>query len=222
MKKQIIENELELEICGERLQFHSNRVMYWPAQKTLFLSDPHFGKVSHFRKRGIAVPNQMLEKDYIKLEESILHFNPDTVIILGDLFHSVQNLEWDLLKDFIESFQDIHFQLVIGNHDILSNNTWHDSEFEVFHDHLVNPPFILTHYPMEVAHKEYYNLAGHVHPGVRLRGGPGTSVRLPCFFFNHHQGILPAFGDFTGNFKMKPKKGDRIIAIADQQLIFFE
>ena len=75
---------------------------------------------------------------------------------------------------------------------------------------------------MEVPHSKYYNLAGHVHPGVRLRGGPAQSVRLPCFYFNGHQGILPAFGNFTGNYKLKPKSGDKIIAIADQQLVLFE
>jgi metallophosphoesterase superfamily enzyme len=126
------------------------------------------------------------------------------------------------LKDFVDSFEDVHFQLVIGNHDILSKNEWYDSKFEVFYDQLIRPPFILTHFPLEIPHKKYYNLAGHVHPGVRLRGGPAQSVKLPCFFFNKHQGILPAFGDFTGSFKLKPKSGDQVIAIADQQLVLFE
>ena len=210
-----------MQICGERLLFHYLKVMYWPAQKTLFLSDPHFGKVSHFRKKGIAVPNKMLEKDYDRFEKSIKQYNPSKVIILGDLFHSVHNLEWELLKDFIESFDDIRFQLVMGNHDILSKNQWHDSKFEIFKDSLIIPPFILTHYPMEEAHEQYYNLAGHIHPGVRLSGGPAQSLRLPCFYFNKFQGILPAFGDFTGNFKVKPRSGDRVIAIADKQLILF-
>jgi DNA ligase-associated metallophosphoesterase len=163
----------------------------------------------------------MLEKDYDRFEKSIKQYNPSKVIILGDLFHSVHNLEWELLKDFIDSFDDIRFQLVMGNHDILSKNQWHDSKFEIFKDSLIIPPFILTHYPMEEAHEQYYNLAGHIHPGVRLSGGPAQSLRLPCFYFNKFQGILPAFGDFTGNFKVKPRSGDRVIAIADKQLILF-
>lgn len=222
MKKTILEKELELEVAKEKLLFHSNRVIYWPKQKTLFLSDPHFGKVSHFRKRGIPIPNQMMESNYTRLEESIEYYQPEAVIILGDLFHSVQNLEWELLKDFVESFEDILFKLVIGNHDILPKNEWHESKFEVHWEDLVVGPFILTHFPMEKPHKKYFNLAGHVHPGVRLSGGPGQGMKLPCFFFNGFQGILPAFGDFTGNYKLRPKSGDRVVVIAEDQLVLFE
>ena len=222
MKKQIIEKEVKLEVVGEELLFHTNRVMFWPEQSTLFLSDPHFGKVTHFRKRGIPLPNQLLEGNYRRLEESILYFKPRTVVILGDLFHSDQNLEWELLKDFVDSFDDVQFELVLGNHDILPKNEWYDSKFEVFWDELIKPPFVLTHFPMEYPHEEHFNLAGHLHPGVRLRGGPAQSVRLPCFYFNRYQGILPAFGDFTGNYRLRPKSGDRIIAIAEEQLILFE
>ena len=222
MKKTILEREAEIEIAGEKLLLYYLKVIYWPSKNTLFLSDPHFGKVSHFRKKGIPIPNKMLEKDYRRLEESILYFQPENVIILGDLFHSDENLEWELLKDFVDSFENVRFQLVIGNHDILSKNLWHDSKFEVFYDHLIYPPFILTHFPLEIPHHEYFNLAGHIHPGVRLSGGPAQSIKLSCFYFNKFQGILPAFGDFTGNFKLKPKAGDQVIAIADDQLIFFK
>jgi hypothetical protein len=31
--------------------------------------------------------------------------------------------------------------------------------------------------------------------------------------------ILPAFGDFTGTFTLQPKKGNRVFAIADDEVI---
>ena len=36
-----------------------------------------------------------------------------------------------------------------------------------------------------------------------------------------HQGILPAFGSFTGLAKVSPKKDERIFVIADDKIIAY-
>gem|GEM_PF-4957861 len=41
-------------------------------------------------------------------------------------------------------------------------------------------------------------MAGHLHPCVNLGGRAFDSLRLPCFHFKPHVGMLPAFGSFTG------------------------
>ena len=66
----------------------------------------------------------------------------------------------------------------------------------------VNPgevmaPFALVHEPKPV--RGGYALAGHIHPAVRLSGGAGESLRLPCFWFGPRVGVLPSFGAFTGS-----------------------
>ena len=42
----------------------------------------------------------------------------------------------------------------------------------------------------------------------------GNSMRLPCFWFGEKYGVLPAFGDFTGTHRIKPKKGDQVYVCA--------
>ena len=79
--------------------------------------------------------------------------------------------------------------------------------------------FILTHEPMENPAGEYYNLAGHIHPGVHLSGKGRQSITLPCFYFGQHQGILPAFGSFTGLAMINPKVNDQVFAIADGKIL---
>jgi len=184
------------------------------------LSDPHFGKVNHFRKNGIPIPGRLLENNFHRLEEVIRQFKTDRILILGDLFHSVQNQEWDLLKSFFESYIEIEFHLILGNHDIIDKYELEQSRL-IIHKELVTGPFILTHFPIENYKKSKYNLSGHLHPGVRLKGSPGQSVRLPCFYFASNQGILPAFGDFTGTTRIKPRRKDKVIAIAGKELIYF-
>lgn len=213
--------EISIEISGDIFKAHSDRVLFWVKKNTLLVSDPHFGKVNHFRKNGIPVPGKLMEKNFHRLARSIDHFQPERVLFLGDLFHSDRNEEWELLKAFFEEFNEIKFELVLGNHDILSRYELEESGLKCF-DQLEEEPFIFTHFPIEDHSGPFYNLAGHLHPGVRLQGGPGQSARLPCFYLSKWNGVLPAFGDFTGSMRIKPKKNDRIIAIAGEELISFE
>ena len=60
-----------------------------------------------------------------------------------------------------------------------------------------------------------YVLAGHLHPCVALAARARDRLRLPCFWFGRHTGVLPAFGAFTGMQSIRPAPGDRIFAIAD-------
>ena len=94
---------------------------------------------------------------------------------------------------------------------------YHDLNIKLF-DSLVEAPFIFTHEPLEIEHK-LYNLAGHIHPGVRLKGKGNQQHRLPCFYFGKKSGILPAFGSFTGLATIKVKKENRVFVITKTEVI---
>jgi metallophosphoesterase superfamily enzyme len=78
---------------------------------------------------------------------------------------------------------------------------------------------LLTHEPLEIVPDGQYNLAGHIHPGARLVGGGKQALTLPCFYFGKRQGILPAFGSFTGLYRVRIKKDDKVYVIADKKVI---
>ncbi|MGZ5074974.1 MAG: hypothetical protein ACXWBL_17655, partial [Usitatibacter sp.] len=80
-------------------------------------------------------------------------------------------------------------------------------------------PFVLNHEPGES--RGGYALAGHIHPAVRL-SSCGESLRLPCFWFGARYGVLPAFGAFTGNAEVSPRKGDQVFVIAEQEVLRVE
>ena len=65
----------------------------------------------------------------------------------------------------------------------------------------------------------YYNLAGHIHPGVRMIGGGRQIITLPCFYFGEKQGLLPAFGIFTGLKRITPEKNDKVFVIAENRIV---
>jgi metallophosphoesterase superfamily enzyme len=79
--------------------------------------------------------------------------------------------------------------------------------------------FIFTHHPLESIAEGQYNIAGHIHPGIHLRGKGRQELTLPCFYFGGRQGLLPAFGAFTGLARIYPKKGEQVFAIAEDSVI---
>ena len=192
------------------------KAAFIPKRKTLIISDLHLGKINHFRKAGIAVPtvaNQVNTELLIKL---IMEWKPERVIFIGDLFHSSYNMEWEVLGQVTQHFAGCSFELVPGNHDILSEVQYrkhhvvlHDTQLELTRN------FILTHEPTEKPAKNNYYLSGHIHPAVTLHGKARQSLTFPCFWFGKQQGYLPAFGVFTGFKRVRPEAGDKIFGIVN-------
>ncbi|MES2628106.1 MAG: ligase-associated DNA damage response endonuclease PdeM [Bacteroidota bacterium] len=207
---------IRFSILDQHLQLLCEKALYWEECNWLVIADVHLGKSSHFRRHGFAVPKAVSEKTLNGLAELISRLNPETVIFLGDLFHSVENTEWQLLSNVIDTFSDTRFVLVEGNHDILNPELYHHSGIEVV-DELRQGPFSFTHHPQE--EPELYNFCGHIHPAVELTGKGRQRLRFPCFFFGQRQAILPAFGEFTGTYVLRPEKEDKIFVCAKGTVI---
>lgn len=176
----------------------------------LLIADLHFGKVEHFRKNGIGIPSGASEKDFEKLKRLILKMKVRDVVFLGDLFHSEFNSAWHGFQNLIQELKGFRFHLVVGNHDIMHADKYEN--LSVCHQMEVGN-LILTHEPLDIIIEDKYNLCGHIHPGVRLKGKGRQNMRLPCFYFGKHTGILPAFGSFTGLHVLKPLANDRVYVV---------
>lgn len=204
--------EMTVLISGEQLELLAQKALYLPQYRALLLADVHFGKINHFRKAGIAVPLKANEKNTEGMIELLQKTAPDRVIFLGDLFHSHYNEEWEVIGQLTRHFKSTVFELILGNHDILSEYQYQRQGFQL-HRQLTLGSLLLTHQELDTVPQGFYNLSGHVHPGIRLRGKGRQSVVLPCFCFGKQKGLLPAFGAFTGLASLKPKKDDQIFAI---------
>jgi DNA ligase-associated metallophosphoesterase len=202
-------------IADQNLVLHPTGVVYWQEEGVLLISDVHLGKVTHFRKYGAAVPQEVILKNFEVLQRTLTLYNPKTICFLGDLFHSSINLEWQLFENWVLKAQ-VKIILIAGNHDIISPLKYQNLGISLLPE-LIWGPFLLTHYPEVRA--GLFNLSGHIHPAVRLSGKGRQSLRLPCFFKNKHQMILPAFGAFTGTHVLKKKGADEVYAIADAMVI---
>jgi DNA ligase-associated metallophosphoesterase len=215
------ENFLRHVVVGEELFLLPEKAIFWPGRRILLIADLHLGKSTHFRKRGVNVPLQVLHEDLSRLTRLIQSFDPERVIFLGDLFHSHKNSEWEVFGEWTLSYP-LKWELIKGNHDLLSFDAYDTYNIRVQEAGLILPPFTLTHFPplQETDFtSELYYLSGHIHPAVQLSGAAYQSLRLPCFIFGKKNGILPAFGRFTGTEIITPRKPDRIFVIAKDHVL---
>lgn len=204
-----------VDIQGTDFILHASGAVYWPEAEILLIADVHLGKISHFRKFGSAVPVRAISSNFDKLDLLIKEFDPEHIVFLGDLFHSSINQEWLLFEDW-HSRIDCSVVLIAGNHDLISPLKYEALDIPIYQEMRVGN-FLLTHHPE--SREGRFNICGHIHPGFKMRAGARQVIKLPCFFQAEDQLILPAFGEFTGNYFMKAGEKDRIFAIAGKEVI---
>lgn len=204
-----------IQIDGHTFTLHPSGAMYWNEKKMLLVADVHLGKIAHFRKHGSAVPRLAILHNFEQLNEILAYFRPKTLCFLGDLFHSHKNTEWEL---FVAWKQHVipKIVLITGNHDIISPVAYEKNDIELREAWRIEHIW-LTHIPQ--LQKGITNIAGHIHPGVQLKGLGKQTLSLPCFIKKHDQIILPAFGTFTGKHIISPKKEDEVFAITENEVI---
>jgi len=205
---------MKFECRGEAIWLSSGRCIFLERQRTLVLSDLHFGKTGHFRKSGIAVPQQMYQEDLQRLLEQVHYFQPDCIIFAGDLFHSDENREHELFARWRKGIKSATIRLVRGNHDRLPEQMYTSIGMELHEKHYCSGPFGFIHdIEGDLPDDGAYYFSGHLHPGVRISGIGKQSLCFPCFHFTPEHAVLPAFSRFTGLKMIRPGKSDQVFAI---------
>lgn len=212
-------NQVQITYQHTELTLLKEKGLWISALKSLFISDLHFGKAAHFRKSGIPIPEPIHSQDLENLAYLIHTYQPEELYFLGDLFHSEWNDQWEILMDFFQDFPRVRFHLIQGNHDILPKSIYASSPIKVHRQPLHLGDFTLSHEPLAAVSPHQLNICGHIHPGVRLRGLARQSLRIPCFYWDQNQLILPAFGNFTGLALMKKTPTSKIFGITDKKVI---
>lgn len=206
---------MKIEINKQNFTLHQSGAAFWEEKKILLISDVHLGKVAHFRKHGMAIPQEAILENFTILNLVVALFNPITIVFLGDLFHSEMNNEWNFFKEWVKSIST-EIILIEGNHDRIAKENYSELNIGIYKE-LVIDNFLLTHHPTE---KEgLFNFCGHIHPGIKLRGLGRQFLNLACFFHKPNQLTFPAFGEFTGNFYLKPTTNDKVYAISNDEII---
>lgn len=204
---------------GERLGLLPERAIWWERRQTLIVADLHWGKSGHFRKHGIAIPTDTQTHDELKLAGLIRRFSPERLIIAGDMFHSRSNAQVEIFSHFRQSHESLHIDLVVGNHDILQEETYQGFGLQSHKECLSDGPFCFAHDMLPES--ELFVIHGHVHPALRIKS-PGynqPALKLCCFAEDEQRMILPAFGQFTGTHVIEAAAFRHLYLVAENSVI---
>ena len=207
-------------IKNEELILTNQRALYWQREDAVILSDVHIGKTAHFRKHGIPMPDDVLQKDLERLKQLILHFDAKTLLIVGDLFHAERNSDMSTFKKWLGQFTKLKLILIKGNHDRQSRRLMDDLNIEAAKQ-LDIEPFVFLHDPLE-NNEKFFTISGHTHPGVLIKGKGRQKIKLPCYQITENQLILPAFSLFTGLNTRDTPEGAICYAFTDLELFRFQ
>ncbi|MEM0048981.1 MAG: metallophosphoesterase [Candidatus Bathyarchaeia archaeon] len=162
-------------------------------EKALVISDLHLGWEASLSERGIHVPSQT-NKLLRKLEKILMLEEPDQLIILGDVKHTIEKIEIEEWRDVPIFFERVlervkRVRVVPGNHDgnievLLPNRVEVTSPYGIifggvglFHGHTWPDVKILECETLVI---------GHIHPAITFRDPAGFTVtsqvwvKAPC------------------------------------------
>ncbi|MDO5654801.1 MAG: ligase-associated DNA damage response endonuclease PdeM [Flavobacteriaceae bacterium] len=209
---------MKLHWAQEEFILSTGRTIFHRQSNNLILADLHLGKSTHFRKNGIGIPKSIAENDLKILAESIKTFQPSKIIIAGDFFHAEANTEIDLFLDWRLEFKNIKIIVVRGNHDRLKPALYSQCEIDLLEEFSLNDSIKIVHESQ--SNSEYFQISGHLHPGIIISGKGKQRMRFPAYIFNEKNMILPAFSHFTGLFTNFNMKEFKYVGITSQGLFF--
>ncbi len=200
--------------AGERLQLLPERALWWLEARVLFIADLHLGKAATYRALGQPVPGGTTQENLSRLDALVAFHAPAQLVFLGDFLHATEARTpavMQALNVWRERHAHLAMTLVRGNHDSRAGDPPAALHIEVVEEPHLLGPFACCHHPQ--AHATHFVLAGHVHPVRRLHGRGRDSLRVPCFVSEERQAILPAFGEFTGGWRVEVAPGRRFYAV---------
>lgn len=209
-----------IEVAGEPLVLLPEKAVFQERTGTLLVADAHLGKAAAFRSAAIPLPGGTTTEALHRLSAALERTGARRLLLLGDFFHAKSGRASRTLAaiaDWRDRHADLPIVLVRGNHDRGSGDPPDEWRFTCCDEPLIEPPFAFRHHPAE--EKGSYVLAGHIHPAVSLSGFGGQREKLPCFLFGDRVALLPAFGGFTGGASVRPRRGDRVYVIAEEEVV---
>jgi len=213
------QGSVEVLVAGHELTLLPDGAIYWRERSALLVADLHVGKGASFRADAVPIPSGSSLDTLSALSRVLDATGAKRLLMLGDFWHAKRG-RTDLINQAVAEWRHRHsgleMLLVEGNHDRRSGEFPLELGIETVAD-LVIDGFVLKHHPEE--DERGYVLCGHIHPAVRMIGQGRQVAKLPAFWFGSRVGVLPAFGEFTGDATVYPAAEDRVFVIADGDVV---
>ena len=196
------------------------RAAFLPKTSTVVCSDIHLGKAATFRHAGMPIPEGSAQHDLKRLLNIIDQYNARRLLITGDLFHARSGCTPQVLKEFSDFCKQVQLStstdvvLVLGNHEQSLGKKFRPYEIGISRceKEIIEPPFQFVHDQTKHSNVQpgSFTIAGHVHPTITIKGTGRDRLTCRCFMTTGTTLTLPAFGSFTGGYKIRPTARTRV------------
>jgi uncharacterized protein len=182
------------EFGAQNFELAGDAALYWPAQRTLLVSDLHLEKASAFAASGQMLPPYDSLSTLNEVAALVAQYQPSRIVSLGDNFHDdggEHRLHRDAASLLKQLVAGTDWVWITGNHDRNLEAVWGGTSV----GELALSGVTLRHEAM--LGETCPEISGHFHPKFRqqLRG---RMVARRCFIRSPRKLIMPAFGAFTG------------------------
>ncbi len=154
-------------------------------QRMLIVADLHFGIEADLAVHGLHFKSRS-EFRLERLHKVIDSTNPDELVLLGDVKHSIPSLTWQEYHEMPKILDSLRTRLPLhvfpGNHDIGIERFLHEGEIRpkdgaildgvgYLHGHMIPSPALAGHLVV----------IGHHHPLLSLRDEVGCALQSPAY-----------------------------------------
>ena len=180
-------------VCGARLGFRIGcRVL------TLAIGDLHLGYEAALQAEHVSIPRFQLKPMVEKLEKLLARYNPERIIINGDMKHEFsknKGQEWDEVETILDMLAYRETIIVRGNHDNYLQTMLSRQNIRMMEYFTLPASHITFLHGHKMFETEGMKVFSHEHPVLRLRDDVGAQVTLPCFLYDEASQIviMPAF-----------------------------
>ncbi len=199
------------------------------------IADLHLGLEGVLESRGIAIPSLQVERIISEVEGIVAEFNPEELVVAGDLKHEFsRNLpeEWKDVRKFVERISgEVRLRVVRGNHDNFLQSIL--SKYNIdFEDSVKIGEFYVVHGHRDTDREKL--IIGHEHPSIKIRHGGGLySFRAFLHAVNnekdvwvipHFSPVLPGYNVIESGFispVMSPFSPEDVEVYAIEDGVYF-
>ena len=200
---------LAMNVHGEEVLMRCSGAAWLAASRALIVADLHFEKGSAYAAKGQMLPPYDTRETLDRLEAEVAATQPAVLVFLGDSFHDGRGegrLHGEDGARIAALATGRTLAWVVGNHDADGPKSLPGETV----DELALGALTLRHEPQPGG--QAGELAGHLHPAVRVKG-KGRTVRRRCFVTDGARMVLPAFGAYAGGLNVKDKAFAELFAV---------
>lgn len=156
------------------------------------VADLHLGKEAYLREDGgIAVPDIQVKKEVHILKDATDVFNPEKLIILGDVKHDFSGLKYEekrAVETFFSEITGMYNKIIItkGNHDNFLIPITEKYGIDMVDEYVKKGILFMHGHKMPKYKDAGLIIMGNEHPNVALYDSVGAKEVMKCFLYGNY------------------------------------